>query len=352
MNRSWSFDRLAPALAWVGLAVLVYLVFQIVQPFLNALGWASVITVIFYPVHARLERRWGATRAAVVSTLAAALIVIVPLVLLMTAFVQEAVEAATNLQRAFSDGRIAALDRAWKRLLGLLPRAQGIEVETMVTEAVRQTAVFIAAQSPSFLRNTAAFLFDVVITLFATFFLLRDSHAIVDAIRRVLPMEEAARERLLTDMRALVSVSVTSAIIVAGVQGLLGGLVFAAVGIEGPVFWGVVMGVSCLLPLGAWIVWLPAAVYLWVAGFVGRALIVVGLGLAIVSGVDNVLRPMLMSDRTSLNGLLVFIGLVGGIGAFGALGLVLGPILVALLMALLKSYIESSTATSVSKGAP
>jgi len=350
MNRL-SFDRLAPALAWVGLALLVYLVFQVVQPFLNALGWASVITIVFYPAHARLERRWGATRAAVVSTLAAALIVIVPLVLLMTAFVQEAVQAAANLQRAFAEGRIATLDRAWRSLLGLLPRTQAAEVETMVTEAVRQTAVFIAAQSPSFLRNTAAFLFDLVITLFATFFLLRDSQAIVDVIRRVLPMEEAARERLLTEMRELVSVSVTSAIIVAAVQGLLGGLVFAAVGIEGPVFWGVVMGLSCLLPLGAWVVWLPAAIYLWLTGFVGRAVIVVGLGVAIVSSVDNVLRPLLMSERTSLNGLLIFIGLVGGIGAFGALGLVLGPILVALLLALLKSYVESSSAAAASKGA-
>jgi predicted PurR-regulated permease PerM len=209
------------------------------------------------------------------------------------------------------------------------------------------------------LKNTAGFLFDLVIALFATFFLLRDSHAIVDVIRRVLPMEESARERLLSQIRALVSVSVTSAAIVAGVQGLLGGLVFAAVGIEAPVFWGVVMAFCCLLPLGAWVVWLPAAIYLWANGAVVRAIIVVALGLGIVSAVDNVLRPVLLSERTSLNGLLIFVALLGGLGAFGALGLVLGPILVALLLALLKSYVDSSERstplarrpTEVSKGA-
>jgi predicted PurR-regulated permease PerM len=172
-------------------------------------------------------------------------------------------------------------------------------------------------------------------------------------------MEESARERLLSQIRALVSVSVTSAGIVAGVQGLLGGLVLAAVGIEAPVFWGVVMGFCCLLPLGAWVVWLPAAIYLWANGFVIRAIILVALGLGIVSAVDNVLRPMLLSERTSLNGLLIFVALLGGLGAFGALGLVLGPLLVAVLLALLTSYVDSSERstplarrpTEVSKGA-
>jgi predicted PurR-regulated permease PerM len=359
VNNSWRVDRVAPALAWIGLALLVYLVFLVVQPFLNPLGWASVITIVFYPVHARLEERWGPSRAAAVSTIAVAIIVIGPLLLVMAAFVQEAVDAAGSIQRAFADGRVASLDRMWRSVLGFVPRGQRVQAETIVVDAARQAAVFLASQSPSLLKNTAGFLFDLVIALFATFFLLRDSHAIVDVIRRVLPMEESARERLLSQIRALVSVSVTSAAIVAGVQGLLGGLVFAAVGIEAPVFWGVVMAFCCLLPLGAWVVWLPAAIYLWANGAVVRAIIVVALGLGIVSAVDNVLRPVLLSERTSLNGLLIFVALLGGLGAFGALGLVLGPILVALLLALLKSYVDSSERstplarrpTEVSKGA-
>jgi predicted PurR-regulated permease PerM len=123
------------------------------------------------------------------------------------------------------------------------------------------------------------------------------------------------------------------------VQGILGGLVFAAVGIEAPVFWGVVMGFFCLVPLGAWVVWLPAAILLAGSGSIGRAAIVAGLGVGVVSAIDNVLRPALMSGGTKMNGLLIVLALLGGVSAFGVLGLVLGPILVAAGVALLETYV-------------
>ncbi|MES1253984.1 MAG: AI-2E family transporter, partial [Acidobacteriota bacterium] len=151
--------------------------------------------------------------------------------------------------------------------------------------------------------------------------------------------DQVVRERLIAQTRALVSVSVTTAGIIATVQGTLGGLVFAAVGIEAPVFWGVVMGFFCLVPLGAWVVWLPAAVLLAVSGSIGRAAIVAGLGVGVVSAVDNVLRPALMSGGTKMNGLLIVLALLGGVSAFGVLGLVLGPILVAAGVALLETYV-------------
>ena len=201
--------------------------------------------------------------------------------------------------------------------------------------------MFVASRAGALARNTAGFVFDLVLALFATFFLLRDSSRIVDLIRRVLPMEEAMRERLIASTRALVSTSVSSSGVVAAVQGLLGGLVFAGVGIAAPVFWGVVMAFFCLLPFGAWVIWLPAAVLLAAGGAVGRALIVAGLGVGIVSAVDNVLRPLLLSGHTAMNGLLIFVSLLGGMAAFGAIGLVLGPLVMATAMALLTTYADA-----------
>lgn len=100
------------------------------------------------------------------------------------------------------------------------------------------------------------------------------------------------------------------------------------------------MGFLCLMPFGAWVVWLPASLALWVNGSPGRALLLAVLGFGIVSGVDNVLRPVLLAGRTQMNGLLVFVSLLGGLAAFGALGLVLGPVVVASVQALLGAYLD------------
>jgi predicted PurR-regulated permease PerM len=221
------------------------------------------------------------------------------------------------------------------------PRA---DVAAAVADLARRAALFLAAQSGLVLQNTAAFLLDLFLAHFAAFFILRDSPAIMRLVRRLLPFEPTNRERMIARTRDLVSITITSSGIVAATQGLLGGLSFAILGIGAPIFWGVVMGFFCLMPFGAWVVWLPAAAALWLNGSPGRALVLAALGLGIVSGVDNVLRPVLLSGRTQLNGLLVFISLLGGLAAFGALGLVLGPILVASTQALITAYLDTPEA--------
>ena len=325
-------DRLAGALSLAALAGLLYLLFLVVQPFLAPLGWAAVLAIVFYPMHERLERRWGAGRGAAATTVAATLLVIGPMLLVTVAFVREAMDAAADLQNAFTEGRLAWIERAWQSL------EQRVDLAALVTDAARRAAMLLAAQSGSVLRNVAGFVFTLIVALFATFFLLRDSRAIMAAVRRLLPLDEPVRERLISQTRELVSVSVTSSAIVAAVQGVLGGIVFAAVGIDAAVFWGVVMAFFCLVPLGAWVVGLPAAVLRAAAGSIGRAVIVAGLGFGIVSSVDNVLRPALLSGGTRMNGLLILIALLGGVRVFGVLGLVLGPILVAAALALLNTY--------------
>ncbi|MBZ5557984.1 MAG: AI-2E family transporter [Acidobacteriia bacterium] len=335
MNGSWRSDHVAVALSWIGPAVLTVLVCLIIEPFWKPLGWAAVIAIIFHPVHARFERRWGASRAAALSTVAVTVIVIVPLLLVMTAFVREALDAAGAVQQGFASGRFTAVERAWKAIADRVPGNQRADAAALASDAAKRAAMFLAEQSGAALRNTASFVIDLVLALFATFFLLRDSHAIMRVIRRLLPVDPVMREHLIARTREMVSISVAASGLIAGLQGLLGGLIFAAVGIAAPVFWGVVIGFICLLPLGAWLIWGPAAILLALSGSIGRALIVAGLGVGIVSAVDNVLRPMLVSERTSMNGLLVFISLLGGVAVFGALGLVLGPLVIAAALAFL-----------------
>ena len=145
-------------------------------------------------------------------------------------------------------------------------------------------------------------------------------------VRRVLPFEEEQREHVINQAHDLIRASVVSAIAVASTQGAAGGLLFWAVGIGAPVFWGVTMAFLSLLPVGAWAIWLPAGIWLLVNGSTAKGLVLLALGAAVVSAIDNVMRPALLAGRAQMNGLLVLISLLGGISAFGLIGVVIGPV--------------------------
>jgi len=191
------------------------------------------------------------------------------------------------------------------------------------------------------LRNIALFLFELVVMLFALFYFLRDGAAIMRRIRLFLPFEEAVREKMLAEARDLIFASVTTSLVIAAVQGIICGGAFAIVGVGSPLFWGVVMAFLSLLPVvGAWPVWILAAIWLFSTGHAARALLLVGVCGGLGSTIDNILRPVLLGGRSSLNGLLVFISVLGGIAVFGALGVVLGPIVVATAVGVLDVYSE------------
>jgi predicted PurR-regulated permease PerM len=208
-----------------------------------------------------------------------------------------------------------------------------------VKNASGRAASFIAAQAGGLLRDIVVFIFNLVVMLFALFFFFRDGRALMTRVRRALPFEPVRSEKMLLEARDLIHASLVAGLIVAAAQGAAGGLMFAVLGVGAPLFWGVVMAFFSLLPMvGAWVVWGPAAIILIASGSVTRGVIMIALGVGIVGMIDNVLRPALLSGRTQLNGLLVFISLLGGISAFGLIGIVLGPIVVATTLSLLDAY--------------
>lgn len=329
------------ALTWGGIALLIWLVYLVVQPFLIPLGWAAVLAIISYPVYARLTRRGRSnSTAAGLTTAFVTIVVIVPAVALAVAFVREALDLAKNVQTAITDGRLSGVQDWWKTFSTRYPFTAQLDIGTVSTDGLRQGAGFVVARAGAIFSNVAEFLIDLTLALFATFFLLRDGDDIMRAIRRLLPMAPPQREELISRTRDLIWAGVLSSAAVAGLQGVLGGIAFAIVGIEGPVFWGVLMAFFCLLPFGAWVIWLPAAVVLAFDGHMTRALILGGLGLGAVSTADNILRPAMLSGKVHINGLVIFVSLLGGLAVFGLLGIVLGPVLVATALSLLNSYLN------------
>ena len=335
-GRTGTRERVTALIVYGLILLLAYLVYLVLRPFFVPLGWAAVLVIFCYPWHAKVRARWGRTRAAFLSTASVTVMLIAPALVVMSAFITEAMHAFTTLQLALSGDEPWAVQRVLDALQRIVPG--GFDVRAMANRLAQEAGGWLAGSVASLIQNTAIVLFDLVVAIFAAFFLFRDADALMGAIRHALPIDPHLRERLLAQTAAIVAATVTSSFIVAALQGLLGGLAFAALGITAPVFWGVVMALFCLLPLGAWVVWLPAAIWLMATGHVVRGLVLIGLGIGIVSAVDNFLRPVLISERTKLNGLLMFVSLLGGVSAFGVVGIMLGPVVMATAMGLFEAY--------------
>jgi predicted PurR-regulated permease PerM len=345
MKETLASQRLLSVLLYVFLALLVWLVFLVFRPFLAPLGWAVVLGVVFHPIHARLERRWGKTRAALVSTAGVTLVLIVPTLVLMVAFVHQGLEALRGLEFGTVAGQLGWLNRIWSWILAHVPGQASIDLPGLAREEARRLASEMATGVGTVLRNAAVFLFDLVVTIFALFYVFRDAKTIMNTVRGILPFDPPYREHMIGQARELIFAGVVSSLAAAGVHGLLGGIAFALVGIHAAVFWGVVMAFFALLPIvGAWMIWGPAAAWLMFHGRAGQGialLIVCGLAIALT---DNVLRPLMISGRARLSGLVVFISVLGGIQVFGVLGIVLGPIVVAAGFGILEAYARSEPA--------
>jgi predicted PurR-regulated permease PerM len=335
-------DRVTTVLSYVVLLLLIYLVYRIFEPFLTALGLACVLVVFFFPLHLRMKKRLGNTRAAAVSTAGVTLLLIVPTIILATLFAREALSLSRGLEKVLIEEQAPALTHAWewiaRHVPGMNPNLNLIE---LFRETLQTKAGFLAAQLGTALRNLATFVFDLFVMLFAMFYLFRDAEEVMRGVRHILPFDAERRDSILEQARELISASVTTSLILGVIQGVLGGVAFALVGLANPVFWGVTIGFFSLLPVvGSGLIFVPAALWLGLGGHWGKAVVLVAILAGVSTVVDNVVRPMLLRGRTELSGLVIFIGVVGGVSVFGMLGLVLGPILVATAAGVLGVYAD------------
>ncbi len=328
-------------LSWLLFGVLVYLLFRVVQPFLTALTWAAVLTIFLFPWHAKLQQRLRRPNlAALLSVLAVTLLLVGPATWLIPAFASEALAAVRSIDWL---ARVPEIVTQFLESLAI-PAA---DVESTVDAAVRNVRSFLAEQSARLAGDVASWAFDLVVMLFAMFYLFRDGSNIVRLIRDVSPMGGDHRDLMFRQVGELVGVTVSSGLAVAFCQGLASGIIFWSLGIPTPLFWGVVCGFLAFLPIiGPYLVWLPAAVGLLAAGETGRGILLLLLGAFVISGIDNVLRPILIAGRSQLNGLLVLVSLLGGAKAFGLVGLVVGPLVIATAVGLLQGYRQSLRARS------
>jgi predicted PurR-regulated permease PerM len=323
-----------------------------ILPFFSAIFWAAVLVILFAPMHHYLTRKLGRgpNLSALISLLASLLIVVIPISLVMT---MVGIELAALYQTISSDD--FDLQKWIDKLTSAIPAIQQLaerfnldlgNINQHLSEAALATSKYLATQAFSFGQEYLRFLINFVLMLYLTFFFLRDSEYLLNLIIKALPLGDD-RERLLFAKFAEVSRAVIKGnLVVAVVQGTLGGIIFALLGIPGAVLWGVVMVVLSLLPaIGSALVWGPAAIYLFASGQLVAGTILVLFGVFVIGLVDNILRPILVGRDTKMPDFLVLLSTLGGIGLFGLNGFVIGPILAALFLSFWKIFIDEFNPT-------
>jgi predicted PurR-regulated permease PerM len=315
----------------------VYLSYQILSPFFVALTWAALFAILFRGMQDRLARRTGPGRAALLTTLLVAAAIAAPAVMLVSALVRQAPQAIASLTLA-SQGAPPKLQEAWNALRARSPVPIPEDPAEVLATATQRALEYLAPRAGSIVGGVLGMLGTLGAMLFALFFLLRDGPALTRQLRERLPFTDEVNQRLMNETRDLVMASVGAGLIVAAAQGAAGALAFWLLGIGAPIFWGAMMAICSLLPVvGSTLIWVPAGIWLLWSGAIGRGIAMLAIGTFGISMIDNVLRPLVLSGRTSINGLVIFFGLLGGAAAFGFIGLVIGPIILVITARLLEA---------------
>ena len=344
------------ALVAVSIAFLVLL-----RPFYTPIFWAAALAVLFWPTHAwllaRMPRR--PALAALATLLVCLLIVIIPIWLITMSVVQEVAHfyakltqdggtLATQL-RGFG-ARVPPWAYEWLQRFGIDSMAG---LQERAAQVAAQALQFLATRAVSIGQNTLQVLVGFAIMLYLLFFFFRDGERIVGLLEKAIPMDSAYVGTLAAKFTSVVKATIRGNLIVAAVQGAMGGILFWAVGVQGAVLWAVVMGFLSLLPaVGAWLVWGPVAIYLLATGEVLKGVIVIAVGAGVIGLVDNILRPILVGRETRMPDYLVLLSTLGGLAMFGLTGFVAGPMIAALFIALWDFFITRQTAADAMAPAP
>jgi predicted PurR-regulated permease PerM len=333
-------ERLTNVLSYGALLLLGYVVYLIFEPFLVPLTWSAVMAIFFYPVHERLARRLKPNYAAMMSTVGVTVLLIAPTLVVLSYTAKQAIDATARLQTALMNPERELPAEVVARVRAELPEAwQSTDFSEPLRQGAEKTATFLAGKFGALVKNLLGFFVALFILVFALFFMFRDGEDVVRAIKHLFPFDRTIQEEMFLESKELIFASVAVGLLIAGIQGFLGGTAFAIAGLHSPVFWGVVIAFFSLVPVvGSALIWLPTALWLGFSGHWGKGLTIMIICGAVAGLADNIVRPLLLRNRTHLNELLLFIGVLGGLSVFGLLGLVVGPAIVAAAMGVFRVH--------------
>jgi len=305
--------------------LIIYLSYIIVKPFISALLASVILAYIFYPVYARINKRINNTNlSAVITTIFLIVILILPVLFVADNIIEETIKIN-------KEGQV-------QKILDFSFQVIGPDFALFMDSLIKEAALYIKEISSGLLTSIPNFILNIFIMFFTIFFLFRDGKDIIKNLER-LPIKKHQKEVLFGQFKVVSKAVLYGWFIAALIQGILGAIGFAVVGISNPIFWGVVMAILAMIPvIGTPIIWAPAGIWLVYSGSMIKGIGLLIYGLLFISTIDNFIKPVIIGKKTKIHTVTIFLGIIGGIKLFGITGIVIGPLILSYLTALIKIY--------------
>ncbi|WP_338464398.1 AI-2E family transporter [Franconibacter daqui] len=340
------------------LAVVTLAFMTILRPYASAILWAAILAVIFYKTKEWIRRATGGRNnlASLLTLLLICLIVFTPLAIIFSSLATEFNVVYRNLQEDNTSMSVVFADvirhlPAWgQHLLAEYDLDDVGEIQRKLSAAVMRGSQFLAGSALAISKNTFGLAIGFGVMLYLLFFLLKDGAHLVALILRAIPLEKRVKYRLISRFATVARATVKGTVVVAVIQGFLGGLAFWFLGIQGSLLWGALMAFFSLVPaVGTALVWIPAAIYLFAVGALWKAIILVAWFVVVVGLVDNILRPILVGKDIKMPDYLILVATLGGLTVYGINGFVIGPLIAALFVTCWQYLAEPDREEKVSK---
>lgn len=334
----------------VALLAAAYACFLLVEPYINSIVMAFIISLLMFPIHQWLERKLPNHNnlASLLSCVILTFIIVIPLLIVFSAIVQQGSVFSQNTYNWVTHGGIQAVFEHPLVVKGLALANKYLPFDEINPQEIAQRVATIATSfgsnlvgiSAKILGDATNFLVSFFLMLFVLFFLLRDHDKLISAMRHILPFSRSQEDKLLEEIEKVSKSAVMGSFLTAIAQGLAGGFGMWLAGFPG-LFWGTMMGFASFIPVvGTALIWIPAAIYLFLIGDTTWAIFLAVWSIAIVGSIDNLLRPFLMQGSAGMNTLMIFFSLLGGLQLFGLIGLIYGPLVFAITIVLFNMYEE------------
>lgn len=344
--------------------LVLYYSYEIIKPYLIDIFLAFVLFITAKPLFRGLTRIFFGRKilASGVTCLILALFILIPLLTMVSIIANQALEFSGVIKEGLKsdqlwqwiDGKTNLITSYLKSLNLPVPPEQ-IKLENVIRTVLIKASEFIYSNAIGLLRGFTVFFMDMLLVLLVTFFMFLQGDDFIEEIKKLSPLDSAHNEAILQEMEATIKATMWSTVVVAIVQGAMGGLGFFVVGLPQPAFWGTVMIPASVIPVvGAALIWVPGVIYLLIQGHTAKAIGLLIYFVIIVGSVDNFLRPILTRGTRSTPAIFILFAILGGISYFGMVGFILGPLILSFLLSLLQIYQKTilAPAPSLETAAP